>query len=139
VRCHATRSLTTRWTSLNMLNHKGTSSPILLTHTSIPSTQFFTHFPKYLALPFSKHSHHFKDWDQSMHQRMRLNLPSSKSSRSSCSRFLTPDSCSQYSAQCSGSWYPPSFTPSAIAHTQESMQSIQAHKHLPVELEGENN
>jgi hypothetical protein len=30
----------------NMLNHTGTSSPILLTHTSIPSTQFFTHFLK---------------------------------------------------------------------------------------------
>jgi hypothetical protein len=31
----------------NTLNHKGTSSSILLTHTSILSTQFFTHFPKY--------------------------------------------------------------------------------------------
>jgi hypothetical protein len=45
--CHATRSLTTRWTTPNMLNHTDMSSPILLTHTSIPSTQYFTHVPKY--------------------------------------------------------------------------------------------
>jgi hypothetical protein len=42
----------------NMLNHKGTSSPILLTHTSILSTQFFTHFPKYL-IPILKALTHF--------------------------------------------------------------------------------
>jgi hypothetical protein len=42
----------------NMLNHTGTSSPILLTHTSIPSTQFFTHF--HIPFPFLKHSHILK-------------------------------------------------------------------------------
>jgi hypothetical protein len=57
VRCHATRSLTTRWTTPNMLNHTGTSSPILLTHTSIPSTQFFTHFPKYPSPVFKALTH----------------------------------------------------------------------------------
>jgi hypothetical protein len=59
-----------------------------------------------------------------MHQRMRLNLPSSKSSGSSGSAFGISGSCSQNSVQGSGSRYPPSFTPSAIAHTQASMQSI---------------
>ena len=44
----------------NTLNHKGTSSPILLTHASIPSTQFFTHFPKY-PIPIFKALTHFKE------------------------------------------------------------------------------
>jgi hypothetical protein len=42
----------------NTLNHKGTSSPILLSHTSIPSTQFFSHFPEYL-IPIFKALTHF--------------------------------------------------------------------------------
>jgi hypothetical protein len=32
------------------------------------------------------------------------------------------------------SWYPPSFTPSAIVYTEASMQSIQAHTILSAEL-----
>jgi hypothetical protein len=42
----------------NTLNHKGTSSPIFLTHTFILSTQFFTHFPKY-PIPIFKALTHF--------------------------------------------------------------------------------
>jgi hypothetical protein len=41
----------------NTLNHKGTSSPILLTHMSIPSTHFFTHFTKYPITIFKSLTH----------------------------------------------------------------------------------
>jgi hypothetical protein len=41
----------------NTLNHKGMSSPILLTHTSILSTRFFTHFPKYPNTIFKALTH----------------------------------------------------------------------------------
>jgi hypothetical protein len=44
----------------NMLNHTGTSSPILLTHTPILSTHFLLIFQN-IPFPFSKHSHHFKE------------------------------------------------------------------------------